>query len=66
MVKQLRKALSRPTQLWALARQYGLFALTRQLSRWVFRPENGIFLGENVRVQRLACLSAERPGAARA
>jgi acetyltransferase-like isoleucine patch superfamily enzyme len=66
MLGLLKKAFwiarSRPTQLWAVARQYALFARTRVFQRLVFTAENGIELGSNVRIQRLACLSADRPG----
>jgi acetyltransferase-like isoleucine patch superfamily enzyme len=67
MLAVAQKALwlvrSRPTLFLATLRQYWLFARTRLLRRWVFTPENGIELAENVRIQRLSCLSAERPQA---
>ena len=59
--KALLIARTRPTQFLAVARQYSLFARTRLFQRLVFNSENGITLGPNVRVQRLSCLSAERP-----
>lgn len=56
-------ARTRPLQFLASLRQYALFARTGWLGRWVFTADNGIELADNVRVQRLSCLSAERPDA---
>ena len=59
--KVFRVVTSRPTQFWMNARGYLLFCLTR-LAGYLFMTESsGISLGKNVRVQRLRCLSAERP-----
>lgn len=67
MVELLRKAFwvlrHRPHHFLQQTRGYLLFKTTRYLSRLFWSPERGVFLGANVRVQRLRCLGAERPGA---
>jgi acetyltransferase-like isoleucine patch superfamily enzyme len=67
MIETLKKAYwilrRRPLQLAGTIRQYWLFWRTHKLTP-VFFPQTGpVRLGSNVRLQRLRCLSAERPHA---
>ena len=58
------KALfSRPLMFLAKLREYLLFRVKTPLSRMVFIESSGVHLGRNVRIQKLSCLSAERPSA---
>lgn len=53
----------RPLHFWRLAGQYWRFRKTGVLARYFLTPAKGVTLGENVRIQRIRCLNAERPGA---
>jgi acetyltransferase-like isoleucine patch superfamily enzyme len=61
--KALRVLRTRPLKVMGYARQYWLFYRTGLLKRFFLTPEAGIRLGRNVRIQRLRCVSAERPSA---
>lgn len=61
--KLIRLIQTRPLQLYPTARGFILFSVTHFFGRIFFRPDHGITLGQNVRLQRLRCLSAERPSA---
>lgn len=67
MLGTLKKAIwllkNRPLQFWSTFRGFFLFLRTRMLSRFFLNESQGYTLGKNVRLQRLSCLSAERPDA---
>ena len=58
-----RALVSRPLQFFGNLRGYLLFSVKTPLSRIIFSESSGISLGRNVRIQKLTCLSAERPNA---
>jgi acetyltransferase-like isoleucine patch superfamily enzyme len=66
LLRLLRRAIrERPLYLLEYARGYLLFRRTaalRAMAPGLFGRPAGIFLGKNVRVQRLSCLRAERGG----
>jgi acetyltransferase-like isoleucine patch superfamily enzyme len=53
----------RPFSFFPSLRGYFFFRTTRMLQRFVFNDSSQVTLGNNVRLQRLSCLHAERPGA---
>ena len=61
VAKALALVRRRPLHFLGVAGQYFRFSRTKLLSPLVHTPENGIFLGSNVRIQRLSSVSAERP-----
>lgn len=61
--KLLTILTTRPLGLLPITHGYFLFALTRHLRPLFLGPASGVRLGRNVRLQRLRCVSAERPGA---
>lgn len=61
--KVLTVLTTRPLGLWPTARGYFLFALTRRLRPLFLGVASGVSFGRNVRLQKLRCVSAERPGA---
>ena len=61
--KALRVLRTRPTSFLGYFGQYFRFARTRWFSFLAYTPANGIHFGENVRIQSLRCLAAERPAA---
>ncbi|MBI3543310.1 MAG: acyltransferase [Deltaproteobacteria bacterium] len=67
MLELLKKAFkvlrTRPLTFLSYAGQYFRFARTRFFRGLVFTEANGIKLGENVRIQALSCLNADRPAA---
>ena len=56
-----RTLVSRPLQFLGSLRGYLLFRVKTPLSRVIFSESSGVTLGRNVRIQKLSCLSAERP-----
>ena len=61
--KAWKLSTTRPIHIWSTARQILLFWLTVCFRGLFLTPKAGIFLAENVRVQRLRCFFAERPSA---
>lgn len=59
--KATRVLLTRPFQFWMNFRGFSLFWLSSKLSKVFMGKSSGISLGKNVRIQKLGCLSAERP-----
>jgi acetyltransferase-like isoleucine patch superfamily enzyme len=61
--KAWRLIRNRPGHFLSTLRGYVLFMRTRLFQGLFYGPASGILLGENARVQRLSCLSAEKPDA---
>ncbi|MGZ3687512.1 MAG: acyltransferase [Bdellovibrionota bacterium] len=53
----------RPMHLFGAAGQYWRFLKAHWLQSLLLTPARGVYLGENVRVQALGCVSAELPDA---
>lgn len=59
--KALRVARQRPAKLWQNLRGYLLFSIHSRLARMFYQGnQSRVYLGRNVRLQRLGALSAEK------
>lgn len=64
LIKNFTKAVTtRPMLVLGQLRCYALFSFTKIWQPLFLTPRLGIRLGRNVRIQKLSCLSAERPNA---